>query len=343
MFGRLIVLALIATPASALAQECPADPSLTRAAAELAIRARALEPSSALTAAREAGSDAPRVDAIVVREDDRQSRAGAIARFAARRPEPIVCGEASAEGRRVILLAPAAGHLETRGRAVRASLADGWSDGRLFIRASDGRILSRAIADGRPCRSRRSSTPRWSSSSSRATVAARVPSRSEGSAAPSRPCGPPGLPSSGSRSSAQRVTSAPCAPTDSSAASPSATPRPPARPVTRSAISKATTTPSAASPARVSAPATSERPSPGAGRGARVRAPEREPLPLRDPGGRQDDRHRRRGRHPREPHVRRRRGRRLASRRPLEPLIGPCAEDDKRSVACQFNLCEYIL
>lgn len=141
---RLLVVATLLlglTSTSARAQDpCAPDAALERAARALVERDRPLEPGALLDAAREAGSDAPVVDALVIRDGDAARRDRFLARVAARRRAPLACADARREGVWLVLAAPRAGRLaQLRNGAIRVELADGWSRPRLFARDAAGR------------------------------------------------------------------------------------------------------------------------------------------------------------------------------------------------------------
>lgn len=146
VLALLPLLALAPRPARA----CEQDPALTEAAAALLARADRPDPQDLVEASRAAGSDAPTVEAVLLREGDRARRRAAVERRRARFDAPLACGEARAEGRLLLLIAPRAGRLVVRpdGR-VRATLAEGWARPRLHARAADGELWQRAVEAGR--------------------------------------------------------------------------------------------------------------------------------------------------------------------------------------------------
>lgn len=137
-----VVSFLLALPSAALA--CAEDPALARAAEALVDR----EPPSSpelLAAVRAADSDAPVVDALVIRDGDPSRRARFLERVAARRSAPLACGDARRDGRWLVLVAPRAGRIELLpSGAIRVELADGWTAPRIFARDAQGRTWNEA-------------------------------------------------------------------------------------------------------------------------------------------------------------------------------------------------------
>lgn len=137
-----IAIALSAlAPSFARAQACTRDDALTRAAE--AMLAREAPPSSEelLALVHAAGSDAPAVDALVIRDADPARRERFVERVARRRASPLACGEARDRGRWLVLVAPSAGRIEPTGPAtVRVELARGWTDGHLYVEDARGAL-----------------------------------------------------------------------------------------------------------------------------------------------------------------------------------------------------------
>src|SRR5690606_11581605 len=102
-------------------------------------------------AARAAGSDAPTVDAIVLRDGDVAARDRFLIRAAERRGAALRCGEARAEGRWMIVVAPAAAELliDPDDRVL-VELAEGWRQPRLYARDAAGRLWTSEVRVGEP-------------------------------------------------------------------------------------------------------------------------------------------------------------------------------------------------
>ncbi len=141
---RLLAAALLAlAPAVAAAQPCAPDVALDRAA--LALLDEEVTPAALVEAARAAGSDAPVLDSILIRDGDPARRERFLARVRARRGAPLACGEARAEDRWLVLAAPRAGRLELAEGGLRVELEAGWRDPRLFVQDARGRVWQRAV------------------------------------------------------------------------------------------------------------------------------------------------------------------------------------------------------
>src|SRR5688500_1503155 len=108
----LLAFTFALAPSAAHAQDCTRDPALDGAAAELIARDGELRSSDLIEAARSAGSDAPLIDALVIRDGNPERRERFLARIADRRGAPLACGEARTENRWLVLVAPRAGSLE---------------------------------------------------------------------------------------------------------------------------------------------------------------------------------------------------------------------------------------
>jgi hypothetical protein len=148
---RLVVfLGVVLVPAQALALPCVPDADLARAAAALVANDEPLSPGAIARAAREAGSDAPRVHALRDGEGD-DARVGEwLARIAERYDAPIACGEAWSEEGRLVLARARAGSLtierappgedEEAVLRLRGELAAGFSSPELVARSADGTL-----------------------------------------------------------------------------------------------------------------------------------------------------------------------------------------------------------
>lgn len=143
MLAALLALA----PAVAGAQPCAPDAALDRAA--LALLEDELTPAALVEAARAAGSDAPVLDSIVIRDGDASRRDRFLARVRARRGVvPLACGEARAADRWLVLAAPRAGRIELAEGGLRVGLEPGWRDARLYVRDARGQIWQRSVRPG---------------------------------------------------------------------------------------------------------------------------------------------------------------------------------------------------
>ncbi|MBX3269350.1 MAG: hypothetical protein KF729_03765 [Sandaracinaceae bacterium] len=131
---------LVAAPASA---DCD-DPALTAAAAE----ALASGAEDLIALARAAGSTLPTVRGLRASEGDDARVRRFVEALAARAGAPIECGEASSEGRRLVLAGPRAATLEVEADRVRVELAEGWSAPRLYVRDGEGNTYETAVERG---------------------------------------------------------------------------------------------------------------------------------------------------------------------------------------------------
>lgn len=151
MIGGVRPLSLVAASLllvlSGRAEACTEDPALGRAAELLVDRPEPWGPTALLEAAREAGSDAPVVDALIIRDGNVGRRDRFLARVAARRHAPLDCGEARRENRWLVLVAPRAGRIELleRGR-LRITLAEGWRSPRIVARDARGDIWQASVS-----------------------------------------------------------------------------------------------------------------------------------------------------------------------------------------------------
>lgn len=145
-----LLLALLASVRPAEAQvECAPDLALRHAAEALLAQPGPPNGADVLEAARAAGSDVPVIDALVIRDGDPARRARFLDRTRARRDGELVCGEARAEERWLVLVAPRVGHLEPLGAgALRVELAAGWSAGRLYAEDAIGEVWETDAPDG---------------------------------------------------------------------------------------------------------------------------------------------------------------------------------------------------
>ncbi len=141
--GALPLLALWLTAASARA-DCD-DPALTRAAAEI-VATGARNPRAL---ARAAGSALPLVRGLRVREGDDDGVRRFLAALAEEAHAPIACGEASSEGRRVVLAGPRAAEVAVEDGAVTIRLAHGWGAPRLYVRDGAGNTHEGDFVEGR--------------------------------------------------------------------------------------------------------------------------------------------------------------------------------------------------
>ena len=152
---RLLAVALMLTcvagPALARALPCAEDAELTRAAAALVASGEGLSPGAIAHAAREAGSDAPRVHALRDREGDDARVSEWVSGIAARYDAPMACGEAWSEEGRLVLARARAGSLtierappaegeEQGALRVRGELAAGFASPELVARSADGSL-----------------------------------------------------------------------------------------------------------------------------------------------------------------------------------------------------------
>ncbi|HEY8429090.1 MAG TPA: CAP domain-containing protein [Sandaracinaceae bacterium] len=146
---RFVLALAILAPAAAGAQVCD-DAPLSRAAAALLASGARVTSDSLLEAARAAGSDAPVLDAVVIRDGDPARRARFLSRARARRGT-IACGEARDGARWIVLAAPRAGRIDLDGSgALRVALEPGLRAARLYAQDADARIWQAPVRPGEP-------------------------------------------------------------------------------------------------------------------------------------------------------------------------------------------------
>lgn len=129
----VLLLTLLAA-APARAQECD-DAALTRAAAEAVVSGE----RDLTRLARAAGSDLPHVRGLELDDANDARVARFLASLRSRGGAPIACGEASSEGRRLVLAGARAGQLAIEDGVARIRLAEGWRDPQLYVRDLRGR------------------------------------------------------------------------------------------------------------------------------------------------------------------------------------------------------------
>ncbi|MCA9608746.1 MAG: CAP domain-containing protein, partial [Myxococcales bacterium] len=145
--GLIVVLGswLLATAARA---DCD-DPALTRAAAA----ALSTVDADPLVLARREGSTLPFVRGLRIADGDPDRGSSVVEAFVTHLAEevraPVVCGEASSEGRRLVLAGPRAAELSVEDGRVTVRLAEGWRDPRLYVRDAAGDTFETGFAEGR--------------------------------------------------------------------------------------------------------------------------------------------------------------------------------------------------
>lgn len=146
---RSLALALLLAPAWVHAQDCEPDAALERAAEILVARDEAPSATELLATVREAGSDVPVVDALMVRDGDSERRARFLLRSRQRRDGPLACGDARLGDRWLVLAGPRAGRLAVLGSgAVRVELAPGFREARLHAQDATGALWQAEAHDG---------------------------------------------------------------------------------------------------------------------------------------------------------------------------------------------------
>ncbi|MFT3923039.1 MAG: CAP domain-containing protein [Myxococcales bacterium] len=142
-WGRWLFLALAwlagAPPqARALTLPCQHEDVLAEVAANLLLRGRAIDPSQLLPEARSLG-----FDGVAVHAHEGQDEAALIAwitSLSERADGPLVCGEASSETRRLVLVSARGGELARSGDVIRGHLAPGFRAPHLVVESADGRV-----------------------------------------------------------------------------------------------------------------------------------------------------------------------------------------------------------
>ena len=138
----VLLLALLGA-APARAQECD-DAALTRAAVEAVVSGE----RDLTRLARAAGSDLPHVRGLELDDADDAAVSRFLASLRERDGAPIACGEASSEGRRLVLAGARAGGLAIDGAIARVRLADGWTDPHLYVRDARGQTRVAPVVGG---------------------------------------------------------------------------------------------------------------------------------------------------------------------------------------------------
>lgn len=145
-FAPLVLLLLLASPLRAVAWEppCVAEDALSEAAAVLLLEGAPVDGAALRRAAREAGSDAPVVHALVVRLDEEARARAWVEALAASSDAPLVCGVARNDAR-VLVLATARGGalavtLGADAQTVELTLAPGFSAPRLVVLDARGAL-----------------------------------------------------------------------------------------------------------------------------------------------------------------------------------------------------------
>ncbi len=129
---------------TANAQTCD-DPALVRAAAE----ALSTGERDLVQLARRTGSDLPTVRGLELADGDDPPVRRFLDELAASSHAPLACGQASSEGRRLIIAGARAATLQIEDEVARIALAPGWHDARLYLRDALGEARSYPIVEGR--------------------------------------------------------------------------------------------------------------------------------------------------------------------------------------------------
>ena len=153
-FAPLVLLLLLAAPLRAAAWEppCVADDPLSEAAAALLLEGAPVDGAALTRAARDAGSDALVVHALVVRLEEEARVRAWLEALAASSDAPITCGVARNDAR-VLVLATARGGalaatLGADAQSVGLTLAPGFSAPRLVVLDARGALHDVAIERG---------------------------------------------------------------------------------------------------------------------------------------------------------------------------------------------------
>lgn len=139
LFGTLLVTGLWgSSSAHALTLPCRHEDVLAEVAANFLLRGRAVDPAQLLPEARSLG-----FDGVAVHAHEGQDDAALIAWFKSlseRADGPLVCGEASSETRRLVLVSARGGELVREGDAIRGHLSPGFRAPHLVVESGDGRV-----------------------------------------------------------------------------------------------------------------------------------------------------------------------------------------------------------
>lgn len=147
----LVASLLVLVASVARAQVCAPDEALDRAARALLSEPARPTPAALLDAARSAGSDAPVLDSILIRDGDAARRDRFLARVRARRGPSVACGEAREGDRWLVLAAPRAGHIELApDGTVRVELDPSLREARLYVQDAEGRIWQSSVRPSEP-------------------------------------------------------------------------------------------------------------------------------------------------------------------------------------------------
>ncbi|NOY93521.1 MAG: hypothetical protein GXP55_20245 [Deltaproteobacteria bacterium] len=146
-FGLLLVATCLTTE-GALAQECAHDDALARVAAVLSLEDARPTPEEIARSLRSEGSDRVAAHVLWLDGESPARRSAWLRRLRARADADLVCGEARAADRVVLVAAERAGELrrgaDPDGRIV-AWLGPGFGDAYLAFRGADGRLARRAL------------------------------------------------------------------------------------------------------------------------------------------------------------------------------------------------------
>jgi len=138
-FGVLVAL-VVASPGSAHAINLPCrhEDVLAEVAASFLLHGRSVDPAQLLPEARSLG-----FDGVAVHAHEGQDDAALLAWITAlseRADGPLVCGEASSESRRLVLVSARGGELSKAGEVIRGQLAPGFRAPHLVVESADGRV-----------------------------------------------------------------------------------------------------------------------------------------------------------------------------------------------------------
>ncbi len=143
----LVALGLVVPVAEA--QDCTPDDALARAAAAILERDVPPTAEALLEIVRAQGSDAPVVDALIIRDGDAGRRERFLDRVRRRRGTPLACGDARFDDRWLVLSAPRAGRIEALSDSrLRVELAPGWGDAHLYVEDAAGTIWQHEARSG---------------------------------------------------------------------------------------------------------------------------------------------------------------------------------------------------
>ncbi len=136
--ATLAIGAVQTSSAHALALPCRHEDVLAEVAANFLLRGRKVDPAQLLPEARALGFDGVAVHAHEGQDD--VALAEWIKTLSERADGPLVCGEASSETRRLVLVSARGGELVRDGELIRGRLAPGFRAPHLVVETGEGRV-----------------------------------------------------------------------------------------------------------------------------------------------------------------------------------------------------------